>query len=141
MTIFVTWQLRVTLESIRNSCDVFIFSSLNPLRSRKLTTKTKQLRQETMQAALLETHCVCIGCSWRGIEDNQRCPLTQIMFTHFILCLKFCLFLMNHLLKILEFLKWIQCWKFWLFYEWICSGNMNLRQSDISRFTHSSTNC
>ena len=24
MTIFVTWQLRVTLDSIRNSCDVFI---------------------------------------------------------------------------------------------------------------------
>ena len=24
MTMFVTWQLRVTLDSIRNSCDVFI---------------------------------------------------------------------------------------------------------------------
>ena len=28
MTIFVTWQLRVTLDSIRNSCDVYIDPSL-----------------------------------------------------------------------------------------------------------------
>ena len=27
MTIFVTWQLRVTLDSIRNSCDVYIMSA------------------------------------------------------------------------------------------------------------------
>ena len=26
MTIFVTWQLRVTLDSIRNSCDVFNYA-------------------------------------------------------------------------------------------------------------------
>ena len=29
MTIFVTWQLIVTLDSIRNSCDVFLISSMN----------------------------------------------------------------------------------------------------------------
>ena len=30
MTIFVTWQLRVTLESIRNSCDVFFIIPILP---------------------------------------------------------------------------------------------------------------
>ena len=29
MTVFVSWQLRVTLDSIRNSCDVFYFESIN----------------------------------------------------------------------------------------------------------------
>ena len=32
MTIFVTWQLIVTLDSIRNSCDVFVIRSLSHLR-------------------------------------------------------------------------------------------------------------
>ena len=29
MTIFVTWQLIVTLDSIRNSCDVLLMTSLS----------------------------------------------------------------------------------------------------------------
>ena len=39
MTIFVTWQSRVTLDSIRNSCDVCVFflliSNLDPIFPRQ----------------------------------------------------------------------------------------------------------
>ena len=37
MTTFVTWQLRVTLDSIRNSCDVFV--SLNMINDGKRMMK------------------------------------------------------------------------------------------------------
>ena len=39
MTIFVTWQLRVTLDSIRNSCDVFLLKDGFPLAILLLTEK------------------------------------------------------------------------------------------------------
>ena len=35
MTICVTWQLRVTLDRIRNSCDVFLLLAKNYLKERK----------------------------------------------------------------------------------------------------------
>ena len=46
--IFVTWQLIVTLDSIRNSCDVFIslswttFIGINPMTDWKLIVDEKQ---------------------------------------------------------------------------------------------------
>ena len=48
MTIFVCWQLRVTLDSIRNSCDVFangeLYQKVGPLWSRTLIKRTVHVK-------------------------------------------------------------------------------------------------
>ena len=74
MTIFVVWQLRVTLDSIRNSCDVYHTTSRQPFIS--FSPKSKQLVDPPLFGRLSTKGYPSIGgqgsstCTWSGTTWN-----------------------------------------------------------------------
>ena len=61
MTIFVTWQLRVTLDSIRNSCDVYDKILLQPsLNVEKYIFSDKGILDSFFNKILQKIHCFIV---------------------------------------------------------------------------------
>ena len=54
MTIFATWQLRVTLESIRNSCDVFSSPFLKRRKTGRNAVSCVRIAQVAIQLIFLK---------------------------------------------------------------------------------------
>ena len=76
MTIFVTWKLIVTLDSIRNSCDVFLLTeqsgNINSPQSTffNVLTKSSQAAAENFPFCTIDPNEVFIGqCKFGGNKD------------------------------------------------------------------------
>ena len=87
MTIFVTWQLIVTLDSIRNSCDVFRIRFLCPVQQGREVRHTQVFsncfffwQERTKQ------HCFlfCHRCKFDHESIRSALPLSQV--SSFIFC-------------------------------------------------------
>ena len=75
MTVFVSWQLRVTLDSIRNSCDVYIKSQFNWCASNSISV------------LLLDSRCnKAIHTEWQFMQrQNDNLSRRDIFECHHIL--------------------------------------------------------
>ena len=69
MTIFVTWQLIVTLDSIRNSCDVLSIDKDNLIHTQG---ETRPIKCRGFPTTYYKPSRLCVGEMWMAIHTVKR---------------------------------------------------------------------